>query len=230
MKQQFLKLFFYTNEEINILKNEHNLFSGFLLPRPSKYYLIFTGYSFLWLLLSLVFIFSLLLKVFFNNTVWSRVLLWIRKHIWLNTFNLVSWFSVFLEIKYQAKHSHKTFQLYCFLSSRMICYLLKWKTQHCNESKDFCSNYILLWSQGKQDNRNKTSDENCWNSFNQMTFISEDLSCSSWNVMCINILWLFVQKQTNTIYRKIHSFLLLYTEVATNQVLDFAIGKKLSNI
>lgn len=131
MKQQFLKLFFYTNEEINILKNEHNLFSGFLLPRPSKYYLIFTGYSFLWLLLSLVFIFSLLLKVFFNNTVWSRVLLWIRKHIWLNTFNLVSWFSVFLEIKYQAKHSHKTFQLYCFLSSRMICYLLKWKTQHC---------------------------------------------------------------------------------------------------
>lgn len=132
MKQQILKFCFYTNEQINIFKNEHNSFSGFLLPGLSNYYLIFTGNSFFWLLLSLVFIFSLLLKVFFNNTVWSRFLLyWIRKHIWLNKFSLVSWFSVFLEIKYQAKHSHKTFQLYCFLSSRMICYLLKWKTQRC---------------------------------------------------------------------------------------------------
>lgn len=126
------KLYFYSNEERDVSRT----FSGIFFPRLSKYYLIFTRSSFLWLLLPLVFIFSLLLKVFFNNTVWSRFLLWIRKYIWLNKLNLVLWFSIILEIVCDFWNTKQNTSINCFSftafsASRMICYLLKWKTQHC---------------------------------------------------------------------------------------------------
>lgn len=150
--------FFYTNED----RNTFRTFSGIFFPRLSNYYLIFARNPLLWLLLPLVFIFSLLLQVFFNNTVWSRFLLWVRKYIWLKKLNLVLWFSIILEIicdfwNTKQNTSIKCFSYIAFSASRMICYLLKWKTQHCTgqtmSPKSFVSILSYYQGEGKGDSR-----------------------------------------------------------------------------
>lgn len=101
-------------------------------------YLIFTGNSFLWLLLPFVFIFSLLLTVFFNNTIWCRFLFWVRKYIWLKKLQLAFWFiTVLKNVCYfwntKQKTSIKRFSCVTFWGSKMICCSMKWNTKHCTK-------------------------------------------------------------------------------------------------